>query len=170
MKIKKVLLGAFLTVACAVSAQEKGDFSVFAGPSYDEAVGVTMGGSYAISNKLAIVPSFSYHFIAKPQGFDTASLKALNLDIKYNFVNSGKFKVFGLLGFVRRTRKWYIDLPLLSDDEKTILTRKNGVSLGAGASYDLGNNLSLIAQTKYLFLKDVDGTGLAPFIGLQYTF
>ena len=145
--MKKLLLTTALVAifGFAATAQEQGDFRIGAGlaagtkAAFDEegtklGLGINFGAEYLITDAISIAPSYTLYFKSEVDlgGFGTieSSPKALNIDVRYYFGESG---VYGLAGFTN-----------VGDEEK-----ESGLNIGAGIMYPLSDNFFLNGQAKY---------------------
>jgi len=157
MKLKNIVLGIVLLLSCTTFAQEKGEFSAYAGVTYPLYAGAELGANvgveYLITDEIAIAPSFSYYFY--DSGFTTYSI---NVDGRYYLGGSDSLKYFGLLGVSRRTASF--TAPIIG----TITASNIGFNAGGGLIYMMGESFGILAQVKY----GTAGTGgIEPMVGIS---
>lgn len=159
MKFKKLLLGITLLFSCVVLAQEKGDFSGFAGVTYPLSSGADLGANvgveYMFSETIGIAPSFSYYFT--PSGVTTTGI---NIDGRYYLGGDDSLKYFGTAGITLYTAK-------VTFMGSSISANSTGINVGGGLIYSLGESMGLIAQVKY---GSAGAGAIEPMVGLNFNF
>lgn len=159
--MKSIYTFFFITLlfTTTLKAQEKDDFSIFIGPSYqlihNSDLGVNVGLEYFLTTGTAIAPSFSYYFSAK--GIRTY---AFNADVRYYLNTSSRFHYFAIGGFSYLMIKNTLTTPALTDSNI-------GINAGGGFVVALNDKIGLLGQLKY------DSSGAAsiePMLGVTYKF
>lgn len=159
MKIRNLFFALALLVSCVTFAQEKGDFSAFAGITYPLATGSELGANvgieYMITDEIGAAPSFSYYFF--PAGLTTY---AINVDARYYFGGDDTFKYYGIAGVSLYTAT-------VSVGGYSTSGSATGFNGGAGAIYNFSEGFGLIGQVKYT---SNGAGGVEPSLGLNIKF
>ncbi len=154
MKLKKVFLGIAMLFSFAVLAQEKGDFSGFAGVSYPLAsgadLGINAGVEYVFAENFSAAPSFTYYTTSG------ATNTGINLDIRY-YLGDESFN-------------WFLTSGLLLTNTKVggFSASGTGFTGGAGALFSLSDSMNLLTVVKYN--SEVVGGGVEPMVGISFSF
>ncbi|WP_343330121.1 hypothetical protein [Polaribacter staleyi] len=154
--MKKVLFIAALALLgfSNVNAQEKGDFSGFAGLTYPLTsgadLGINVGVEYLFTDVIAVAPSFSYYFT------EDVTSTVINIDGRYYLGGDESLKYFGLAGISFSSVKF-----------EGFSVSDTGINVGGGLIYGLSENLGLIAQLKY---GSVGAGALEPMVGVNFNF
>lgn len=178
--MKKIILTivAALIGVCSFS-QEKGDKSVGLNLSYGTEIsniGLGLKGQYNFTDAIRGEASFDY-FLEK----DAMKMWDINLNAHYLFPITDKIKIYPLAGFTYSNWKggWSIDdseirewMEEMGAEDEDYGDSSNmgrcGVNLGAGASYDLNNKLSVNFEVKYQLISDFNQIVFG--VGVSYKF
>lgn len=165
-KMKQLfLMLALVALSINAEAQEKGDFSAFAGITYPLAtgseMGVNVGVEYMFTDKIAAAPSFSYYLY--PSGLTTY---AINVDGRYYLGGNDSFKYYGIAG--GSLYKSTVTIPSIGGvGGGSVSSSAYGVNVGGGAIYNFNDSFGVIGQVKYT----TNGSGfIEPSLGVNLTF
>ena len=141
-----------------------GQTKLFSGVTYGsevEALGITVGAEYFVSDKISIAPDFIYYFTNKESqviGGSEIEVKTklweINGNVHYYFVDNSSIGFYGLGGL--NYSHVSVDFKQTDVDSGTVEAQFDmsdgevGVNLGVGANFPISRKLTPYAELKYV--------------------
>ncbi|MBF0648328.1 MULTISPECIES: outer membrane beta-barrel protein [Dysgonomonas] len=156
--MKKLLLVLVLAGLSIGAFSQSGSKSVLVKAGYQsdyERFGLGVEGRYSITNNLRLAPDFTFYF---PNNHLTGL--DFNANIHYVFPIQSGFSLYPLAGVAMVNNR--LSIGGYSDSSTDF-----GVNIGAGGSFDIGNNGYLNVEFKYSF-QDVDNANIMLGYGVRF--
>lgn len=170
--MKKFFLLALATFGIVAFAQAQVKVGAHLGyGTKTEKLHFGVNGEYAINEKFAIAPDFSF-YLPESNSLVSSTAMEFNANLNYYLMESGSLKVYGLGGL--HYYRWSSEtkaqdlgfgmkIPAISNSGGEF-----GVNLGAGVAVGFGENLECFGQIKYTIVSDF--SQLVPQVGIRYKF
>ena len=156
--MKKIFLLIALISLSIGAFSQSGSKSVLVKAGYQtdyERFGLGVEGRYTITDNLRLAPDLTFYF---PNNHLTGL--DFNANIHYVFPIQSGFSLYPLAGIAMVNNR--LSVGGYSDSATDF-----GVNIGAGGSYDIGNNAYLNLEFKYSF-QDVDNAGIMLGYGVRF--